>query len=371
MTDVIYVSTGELSSKLLKSHIADLDNACRSLSKIGSNPTYESVTGCVSLYSSNVLTEINSIKKQLSSISSQLKGYGSILNTGPEAITAVDAFCKSEITTWFERADYRVDNLFANIKTGAESVIDYWVDDYKSKGWSYKVVQSVKAIGKAAPAIIGCAASWVAAPWAPTTWLSTAYGVNSAVSMWSDLDNIWNENYEEVGKVNLLKDTLVEKGGELSKMLGGSERVGEIVGSCVYGLGEITTTVSNGMRINELKNITTTTSSAKQVGKEIQSTLKTDIDDAFDVRSKVIQSDFSFETVKNAVKEVPNAVKGLWDIAVNSPITEVAKDYKLLSYTIPNVLETVSTIDLLKEVADVTSSLTTKGIELINTITNN
>lgn len=371
MTDVIYVSTSELSSQLLKSHIADLDNACRSLSKIGSSPTYESTTGRVSLYSSDVLTEIRSIKNQLSSISSQLTGYGSILNTGPEAITAVDASCKSEITTWFDRADYRVDNLFADIKTGAESVIDYWVDDYKSKGWSYKVIQSAKAIGKAAPAIIGCAASWAAAPWSPTTWLSTAYGVNSAVSMWSDLDNIWNENYDQVGKVNLLKDALVENGGELSKMLGGSEKVGEIAGSCVYGLGEITTTVSNGININKLKNITTTTSSMKEVGKEVQSVFKTDIDDAFNVQSKVIQSDFSFETVKDAIKETPNAVKGLWDIAVNSPITEVAKDYKLLSYTMPNILETVSAVELLDEVADVTNSLTTKGIELIKTISNN
>ena len=167
MTDVIYISTGELSSQLLKNHIADLDNACRSLSKVSSNPTYESVMGRASLYTSDILTEIRSIKNQLSSISSQLTGYGSILNTGPEAITAVDASCKSEITTWFDRADYRVDNLFADIKTGAESVIDYWVDDYKSKGWSYKVIQSAKAVGKAAPAIIGCAASWVAAPWAP------------------------------------------------------------------------------------------------------------------------------------------------------------------------------------------------------------
>lgn len=336
MTDVIFISTGELSSRLLKSHIANIDSACRSLSQIGNNPMYESTMGSISLYSSDILADIKSIKSQLSSISTQLTGYGSILNTGPEAITAVDASCKSELTTWFDRTDYHVGNFFADIKTGAENVIDYWVDDYKSKGWSYKVVQSVKAIGKAAPAIIGCAASWAAAPWSPTTWLGTAYAINDGISMCMDLHNIWNENYEEVGTVNLLKDTLVKNGGELSKMLGGDEKIGELIGGGIYYMGEIVNIA------NSAKNL----------------------------KSQVIQSDFSFTTVKDAVKETPKAWKGLWDIATNSPITEVAKDFKLLTYTMPNIVDTVSAVGLLDDVGSKTASLCEKGIDLVGIFAN-
>ena len=364
----LYVSTTELSARTLRKPANELNAAWNAMECIDTYPTYVGPNGRAAIYTQSVLSEIASIKRQLRSLSDNMQQYNSIVSCAPEELSAIDASFKNEITTWYERGGYYGKDFYTKVKTAVETPIKYWVNDYKNKGVSYKIIQSIAAIGRAAPAVIGCAVSWATAPWAPSTWLSTAYGVNAAISMWADLDNIWNENYDQVGKVNMLKDALVDGGGELSKMVCGNEKIGELVGNGVYTLGAITTTVTNAGNLNTLKGRTMTTDPMKQVGDKIKSKLGGGEKGVFGLRGQVIQSDYSWENVKGAVKEAPKAVKGVWDIFTNSPISEVSKDLKLLSYTVPNVAETISAVELLGDVANTTAELTKTGIEFVKTI---
>ena len=134
MSKDILIETSELSSRLLKKTKSKLDNASTKLESINYSPVYYSPTGCSSLYPSNVSSDVIRLKNSINIIQEKLQGYASILDAGPDAIVAVDSACKSELTTWFDRADHSIDSAFAHIKTGAETVINYWVHTAVSSG---------------------------------------------------------------------------------------------------------------------------------------------------------------------------------------------------------------------------------------------
>ena len=357
MAQDIYIQSGEFSSNLLKNTQSNLDLAHTKMSAINGCPMYQSVSGCTALFPSSLTAEISTLTSQLAAISEKMDRYSSILSRGPASLIALDRSYKGEITTWWARANYSAGGLFSNIRTASETTIGYWVDNWENKGWSYKTVQSVYAVGRALPAIAGCAVSWVTAPFLPTTILSTMYGLNAASNLGSDLGNIWTDNFDKVGNVNWLKDKLTENGGEFFETLGGSREVGELIGRCVYDFGDLITSVVNAGNFANLSKTTATSTLGNDLWQEIKSKFNFGKGSFSDLGSQAIQSDVTFKTFVDAIKEIPTAAGGLWDILANSPILEIAKDYKLLSYMIPNISEVVGATELLSDIASKTSEL--------------
>lgn len=209
-----------------------------------------------------------------------------------------------------------------------------------------KIWKTATTVFKGATAVIGCAASWVAL--SPVAPLSTVYAVNSLVSCFSDIDNLWWGDESKVGEVNLLKDALADSAGDFSEMIGGNRDVGELIGKCVYNVGDLVVNIENAQNFaSVLKGETRTTLLWNELKDSLIS--KSHIT----LKDRIIQNNTTFDTVQKAVKEIPTAISGLVDIAMNSPIGSIAKDYKLLSYQIKNLNEVVSATQLLKEVAEV------------------
>jgi len=228
----------------------------------------------------------------------------------------------------------------------AEST-SYWVNNYKKKGWTYKLLQTGKAALKIAKSAVGCAATWATAPTGvgvPLAVLSTIYTVNDVTSGVSDIVNIWQGDFDEVGQVNMLQDAIVGITGEVGEMLG-SQEAGEIVGEMIYDAGKI---VKDYTDIKGIAGVVTKTPSS-MVG-------------------KVIQNDTNLGTFSDAAKEIPNAVKGAIDIAINSPLRNVKKDVALLRYTVPNLMQVASTGKLLEDVGDMTKDVLETGFKYFNKI---
>ncbi len=221
-----------------------------------------------------------------------------------------------------------------------------------------KIFKTATTVAKGALAVIGCAASWVAP--SPLTILSTVYAVNTVSSCFSDIGNLWWGDESKVGEVNFLKDTAAGLTGDIAESLGGSREVGEFIGKCVYGAGELVVNIGNARNIaSVLKGETNTVSFVNEIKENILSKSH------LTLKGKIIQNDTSFKTVVEAVKEIPTAVSGLKDIAFNSPLSAIAYDYKLLSYQISNLEGVAGMVKVLKEVADVTSDVTSNVIELV------
>lgn len=157
----------------------------------------------------------------------------------------------------------------------------------------------------------------------PVAALSTIYTANSINSSLSDLKNLWGGDIDQVGEVDLLEEFLTFSGGEIGEMLGNRE-LGETVGNGVYALGSITIT------LNELSVLS----------------------------DKITQAP-NFAPWSDLSGEIKTGAQGIWDIATNSPITAnwtgivptldfsaVQYDMKLLSYTVPNLMETGETVSL-------------------------
>lgn len=136
-----------------------------------------------------------------------------------------------------------------NIKDSFVSAYNYLKDSYNDHGWVYKAVQ----YGKAAISIVGSTAAIVGAVASmlgsgglstPAAIATIIYSANSIANSVTDISNVANENYDEVGKVNWLKTGLADAGGWVGKQLG-NEDLGEAIGTGVYYAGSLYTMVSN------------------------------------------------------------------------------------------------------------------------------
>lgn len=228
-----------------------------------------------------------------------------------------------------------------------------------------KIWKTVTSAGKATAAVVGCVATWAATVasgggGAPLAILSTGYAANSVYSAYSDIRNLWLGDESKAGKVNWLKDTLVDNAGDLSEMLGGEREIGEFVGKCVYSAGDLIVNIGNAQNVASMINGETYT---KVFENELKDTIISKSHAA--IESRIIQNDTSFNTVVKAIEEIPTAVSGLTDIALNSPLGSIAYDYKLLSYQIKNLTEVAGAVNLLEEVADVTATVTKNFVEMV------
>lgn len=233
-----------------------------------------------------------------------------------------------------------------------------------------KALKTLAAVGKGAFAAIGCAGTWAAAVGTgglaiPGAAISTAFTANTLASCGSDIYNMWFGDESKVGKVNYLKDGMTQVGGDLGEMLGNRD-VGELVGKGVYNVGNIYTDVTNAKGVKSLLfgEIGGTSNLVEAKDKLLSKTPAAQY-------GKVAQSDVTGETVVKAVKEVPKALSGGWDILTKTPIQEIGKDCKLLSYEIPNIADVYEGGELLYKIGAGTESVLRDGAEFMYKILSN
>ena len=338
MAELICVNTEEVSSALLKQSISGTETALsglKSMSKGMSGLRCEWSTGNVSIFTSGITSGVSDAIRALNVAQAKLEQYAVLLDTGPSELIAVDQRYKNELTNWWERGSY-------SVQTWGESTLGYWVDNYEEKGWFYKTVHTIKEVAITGVAIAGVVAA--SSVCFPAAVLAVIYAGNTFANNITDIKNLWAENYDEVGKVNILESMLMLVGGKTGEMLGGEdgEVVGETIGRGVYDVGNLAVllftfkgAVAGGpTKIGNLGN-------------------------------RVKQSKLSMITVKSAVKEIPGYAKGLSDIFMHTPVNQVVYQYKLLSYMVPNIAEVTKDIKLLSEIGKLTSKLTTRGCKYL------
>ncbi|MBE6947729.1 MAG: hypothetical protein E7454_05715 [Ruminococcaceae bacterium] len=130
----IYVDTGDLAGKLLDQAIDKMETAKK---KMGYNYSadaylevaismakYSSPTGRQSLFNANFAERAGSLYGDIERVLEKLKGYRSVLNSGPDAIADIDKQQKNEITNWWTRIAYRISSIFEDKdKTGEDTVV--------------------------------------------------------------------------------------------------------------------------------------------------------------------------------------------------------------------------------------------------------
>ena len=249
--------------------------------------------------------------------------------------------------------------------------------EQKMSTWTkiWKTGAAVVAIGTAAVSI---AATWAAAGvtagvGVPGAVLVSAYGVNTIANKATDLYNIWGGDESKVGKVNYLKDTLTESGGDLAEMLGADRDIGEMLGKGLYGVGEITSSVISAKSIgawkqrgsgtsidDDLKNKLLEKIPGAKWDKYTQSSMfdfhQTPLSSKpLSIYEKISTGQTGFglvDTGVNAIKEIPKAIGGVVDIAQNFSLDRIAYDMASLEDEISNIKKVVDFVKETKGIID-------------------
>lgn len=230
-----------------------------------------------------------------------------------------------------------------NFKTGVADVVDStketvagWVDSYKEKGTVFKVVETGKAVGSIVISGFAIAGAWTASALTagagvPGAVLTTGYLGNDILGELSDIKNCWWGDVEKVNNTNLLKNALEDGAGDIAEHMGLERESGEKFGSAIYTGGKLVLTV-------------------------------TKIDDLI---GKTVQAPDLLETVKKGAKELKTGISGTLDIAVHSDIRNIGKDFALLKYQIPNLVETAKTGGIIRDLGETAIDIGKKGFSVV------
>lgn len=211
---------------------------------------------------------------------------------------------KSEGDAWWEK----IGKWFGNVKKATVDCVNYVVDDFKNKGWTYTAFRFGKAVAKiaggAGALAVVLGTGGVLAP------IAGAYAVNSIFNGFADMYTVidrtskgQNADFEES---NLLKDIVVTSGKGWGKLFGNEELGGEI-GETLYDTGNILSsvyTLGNAYDMAKLKNL--------NFGK--------------------------------AVHESKGALSGLGHLATKTDLSNLKVQFSIFKQTYPNAVYAVSTI---------------------------
>lgn len=269
---------------------------------------------------------------------------------GHDAVVKVNQAKKKSVGDYLKEkwdgATNAVSNAWKNVKTGVAEAVDAtkktvagWVDDYKAKGTVFKVAETAKAVG----AIVGSGAAIVGA-WAvsamtagagaPGAILVSGYAANDIANQITDIKNCWWGDVNQVNEVNHLEDMLEDGGGDIAESLGFDREAGERFGSGLYTTGELLTVV-------------------------------TQVDD---LMGKVVQAPDLLATAGKSLDELKTTAGGVVDIALHSNLADVAKDFALLKYQIPNLVETVGTGGVIYDLGKTAIDIGSKGVSILSDV---
>lgn len=126
--------------------------------------------------------------------------------------------------------------VFSRVKEFASNVRTAYENAYNEHGALYDAVEYGKCarrVGKGVVKIVGAAAAFSTGVGIPISLVEIISAGNDMVNAFNDAAYIYTDQYEEVGKTNVLKDALVSGYGNLGEMLGNQE-AGELFGELTY-----------------------------------------------------------------------------------------------------------------------------------------
>lgn len=270
-----------------------------------------------------------------------------------------------------------------------ESQMNTWQKVWKTGG----AVLSIVGAGTAAVASWAVALGPTACAGVPGAILVSGYSLNTIANSVTDICNIWGGDTQKVGEVNYLKSGLTEGFGDLTEMLCGNHEVGEMIGKGVYAAGNFTSGIISARSLVGLHGggtprygsgteLTSTEDFVKnkvledlphnKVAKYLQSGMfDSKYISKYDVSTgKYLTNTEAFlkgstgngliDTGVKAVKEIPTAVKGYWELIKNPSFRSLSYDLKSLGSQIKNLTEVSSFVkstgemfELVEEVADI------------------
>lgn len=236
-----------------------------------------------------------------------------------------------------------VKDSFKNAKSNIVTAYNYLKENYNNHGLVYDIVQ----YGKAAVSIVGSTAAIVAAVASiagsgglstPAAIATIIYSVNGIANSVTDIYNVANDNYDQVGNVNYMKTGLSSAGGWVGKQLG-NEQLGEALGTGVYYAGSLYTTfanVSNSIsRAKQIDNVKVgdAWTSLKKLGSE-QVSVK-----------NILTSDVNQLRLQYALLKKSASYKPLFDFAGNA-ITYSGTAKKIADFAMDSTESLVDVINI-------------------------
>lgn len=161
-----------------------------------------------------------------------IKNFGNIVIETAENIKSKG----KQALDWFEKQGEKVVNKCKNTWERLKEI-------YNSHGLLYDIVEYAKATAKVVGGVAMVTTGIVSlfftggasTPLAVTTMI---YGLNEITNGFVDGINVGRDNYDDVGHVNFLKDSLTGLGGYVGEKLG-NEKAGEAIGKIVYYAGDL------------------------------------------------------------------------------------------------------------------------------------
>ncbi len=163
-----------------------------------------------------------------------------------------------------KRVGKAVNKAAKDVKSGVKRVIkkakeakDAVVKSYNEKGTAYKLAQWGKTVLKGAKGVIKITGGLaLAASGNPIGILSVISGCNDMYNVGGDIALMSGGKYEDVGKENLLKDTLAKQIGNVTKTVTGDRKLGENIGKGIYyGTDLITSAASFSKACSGIKSV--------------------------------------------------------------------------------------------------------------------
>lgn len=162
-----------------------------------------------------------------------------------------------------EKANEALYKVGVGVRKFAGNVVKSALVSYYSKGTVYKCVQYGKAVMKAAKGVkkisVGVGALILSSGMSsPVSLLTIVSGANDIWNAMADGAYIYNEDYDMVGKTNVLKEKLVNNGGFIGSRLG-NENIGKTIGEITYyGIDLVTTLYALDESMDKIKQLSPT-----------------------------------------------------------------------------------------------------------------
>lgn len=276
-------------------------------------------------------------KSNVKDVKEQLKD---LLNSFGKAIRKKSKEVKNKVikkvTNYVENAKKGLKKVGEKIKEGYEYskgkvvyAIDVIKESYNNKGKVYRAVQYGKAIVKAAGGVskifVGVASILGSGGLSTlASGFSIASGINDIINVGSDLKNLHAGNYDDIGKVNFLKEKLSDAGGAVGGLLGNEELGKKIGKAAYYGMEAYTAYANFSNAVDKVKQLDKT--NLKELGEDIKAIGNLKIDVGKVLTTDIQQLKYEIALGKMYFKSATGFVSNV--SALNSAVSTGAKVIK-------------------------------------------
>jgi len=317
-----------VDSDTLKNYADRLGNVKKKVSSI--NKKVDSLYVQVSLGDIMKVREIDSLTSSNNRIN---KCQDYLTKTSKEFAKLEKKLANTDPTSYHKNKWQYVEDAFYDVgnavKKGIDKInkaIEGVFLSYYTQGWAYKVVQYGKCVLKAAKGIakivgaVGVLIGTVGGS-TPVSILALISGCNDVYNAIMDVHAVYNEDYDQVGKVNGLKE-LLEKGGANLGFLIGDEELGVKIADIVYnGIDVVTALYSLQKTYDMLKKLKPASISGAY--QQLKNIFKQNPKEVFSYYKELLNMDINSDDFKYQMKLAEYAYKAFGVSELGKIITDI------------------------------------------------